>query len=314
MKMLKVFLFALMVTSLCLTSTVPSVLGQSESIEVLSYSYHISSDGVPVVVGEIQNTGLRNIDMVLLRGTLFASNETALGYCTGYVYGDHLLPQQKAPFYLQAASYTSDTSWIQTGIDHANFTVVEAEITESYQYHDFTLRGSMGSVVSGYYAVTGVVQNTGSLNTVNKTWAVATFYNSAGKVVTVGYSNPLSKSPLAPSDFDSFTVLAFDSTPELIAQIANYSILFQTNGPILTVGSPTPTPVPTATANTTVSPSLSPTTQSPSASTNPNVSPSTTQPYDTITIPANLFYAIIVAIIVIFVIAVALLRRRGTTK
>jgi hypothetical protein len=303
-----------MATVLCLTITaVPSVFGQISAINIVSYNYHVTSDGNPVVVGEIQNTGTNIIDTVYLAGTLYASNGTAVGICSGYAYGDHILPQQKAPFYLAAQTTTADMSWIQSGVDHINFVVAQANATDSYQYHDLVIRGNMASVTDNYYTVVGVVQNIGNLTTENDTWVVATFYNANGKVVTVGFSNPLATSPLTPLAFDSFTVLAFDSTISSIKeQITNYSLTVQTNGPIISNNAtPTPTPSPsltaTATSSATPTQSASPTE---TASQNPTETP---PPSDSITIPASLFYGVIIAVVLISVVVTAVVLRRRKT-
>jgi len=239
--------------ALCL-ALIPNVLGQPENVKVLSYSWHINPySGDIVVVGEVQNTGPNVIDYIIVTGTFYTPDDTAqMSYYTRAL-GDQILPQQKAPFYIDfppQTSITGDYSWASQGIKNVTLVVNIANPTDSRQYQDLVVSSHTSSVDStGLYVVTGVVQNTGTQAT-NRTWVVATFYNSTGTAVAVGYSNYLTPSSIAPGGTASFTVYSLDPNAGS-ADITSYALLIQTS---ITAPSATPTPSPSPSQPPTSSP------------------------------------------------------------
>jgi hypothetical protein len=255
------FLACLALVSLGLT-LVPKVASQPENIKILSYSWYTDSYGDFIVVGEIQNVGPETIASVGLSGTVYNQDGTAQAYGYGSAYVNYLSPLQKAPFYIDftpQTSITGDLSWVSLGIDHVDFNVVEGETTDKYQYPSLSVTDSSGKVDSeGVYWVSGHVQNSGT-QAATYVRVIGTFYNSAGTVVAIGYTDSITgytedqahlPIPLDPSSTASFTVGAFDQNQSTVAsdqKIANYALLVQAEEPILSGTPPSPTPTPEAT-------------------------------------------------------------------
>lgn len=289
-----VVLVAAITIALC-TALVPNVLSQPENIEVLSYSWYISpydSDELVVII-EVQNTGPNVIDYVMVTGTFYASDGTPLMSNTAKSFANQILPQQKTPFYLSLslADYHNET------IKNFTVSVIYADPTDSRQYQDLEITSHASSTdYSGYYIVTGVVENTGTQST-NKTWVVATFYNSTGSAVAVGYSDYLTPSSIAPGGTASFTIYPLDYGA-VVDNISSYSLLVQT---LITAPSPTPTP--------SISPSPSP---SPTAT---PASPSPTPTENGTVIGDTYVYAAVAVVVIIIAIGVfALVRRKRGGK
>jgi len=246
-------LVAALTIALCIT-LMPKVFSQPENVQILSYSQYISpydSDYL-IVVGEAQNTGPNVIDYVIVTGTFYATDGTPVMYNYAQALITQILPQQKTPFYIsfsEANSLIGDIDWGSIEIKNLTISISYAEPTDSRQYQNLEITSHTSSTdEDGYYRVTGVVKNTGTQST-NKTWVVATFYNSTGGVVAIGYSAYLTPSSIAPRGTAPFTIYPADY--EAVAnKISSYSLLVQTQN---TAPSATPTPSPTA------SPSLSPT-------------------------------------------------------
>jgi hypothetical protein len=292
-------LVAAIAIALCIT-LVPKVFSQIENVQVLSYSQYSSpySSDYIIVVGEAQNTGPNMIDYIIVTGTFYAADGTPLiaNYDRSLI--TQILPQQKTPFYLSFSPQQSLTGDYYGDLQHIeNFTISigYAQPTDSRQYQDLEISSHASSYDSdGYYMVTGVVKNTGTQST-NKTWVVATFYNSTGSVVALGYSDYLTPSSITPGGTASFTIYPLDYTA-VIGKISSYSLLIQT---LITTPSTTPTPSPSA------SPSPSPT--SPSGTS----SPTPTEPGNGTAIPDTYVYAAVAVVIIVIAIGVfALLRRK----
>jgi hypothetical protein len=296
-------LLAASVIAFCLIP-IPNVSCQPENVKVLSYSWYLDTyNGALVVVGEVQNTGSNIIDNVTMVGFIFTPDGTAQAAQSTQVFGAQILPQEKAPFYIQfspQSSYTGDFSWLSEGIYNVTFVIYSANPTTSSQYQGLTVSSKTSSVdSSGFYEVTGTVLNTGA-QTTNQTWVVGTFYNDTGSVVAIGYSNYLTPTAIAPGGTASFTVYAFDSDLNgLASQINSYALLIQTS-----TTAPAPAPTPSS------SPSSSPTPTSSSSS------PTPTQP-GTGTSPSNTYLYILAAVVIVIVIvavALVLRKRRGSTE
>jgi hypothetical protein len=122
-----------------------------------------------------------------------------------------------------------------------------------------SVSGDSGSADSeGVYWVSGYIQNSGTQAATN-ILVVGTFYNSAGTVVAIGYTDPLTPNPLEPSSSATFKVGAFDRNQTEVAsdqKIARYSLLVQAQAPVLSGTPPSPTPTPEATPTPTSSPDI----------------------------------------------------------
>jgi hypothetical protein len=253
-KMLAGFLVLFAVCSLSLT-LIPSTHSQTSNIKVLNYSHYVDSLGYLVVVGEIQNIGTNTITSVVLTGAV-TSSDGSVTNSYAQVWVSNLIPQQKAPFYMEFNSQ-SGVNW-QTDITDIAIAVYQADATANYLYPDLTITSQVGSVSpDGVFWVNGQIQNTGSQTAKNVT-IVGTFYNSTGQVVAVGYSDKTTMNPfsLEPQQSGTFKLGAFDLNQTIVPaemKISTYSLLIQPLGPILTGAAPvipvtaTPPPITVAT-------------------------------------------------------------------
>jgi hypothetical protein len=256
------FFIVLTLLSLGLT-LVPSAHSQPENIKILSYSYYIDSSGFLDVVGEVQNIGSNTVTSVILTGTVYATDGTDQADSTTQAWVTYLLPQQEAPFYMSfySPNNSPDGTWLSVGISNIALTVVQANVTSSYQYPDLKITSSSASIGSGtddqgIYWVTGNVQNTGGQTAQNIT-VVGTFYNATGTTVAVGYTDTLTPTLLAPSGTATFEVGAFDLNQTVVPsdeKITSYSLLIQALGPILQGTAPLITPYPSSGSSPTSSP------------------------------------------------------------
>ena len=223
------------ILSLSFTFT-PNVFGNSENVEVLSYSWYISSYGTFIVVGEVQNVGPTNLNYIYLQGLVYSTDEEVQAYSYSAAFSAKILPQQKVPFimYFTAEnSRTGDLSWISSGVDHVAFTVTIADETDEYQYPDLDIINDSYYIDSnGLFTITGSVRNTGNQDA-GRLWVVATFYNSTGSVIAAGFSKFLTPDSLSVGQTTSFTLTTTDSIPELASEITDYALLIQTEGPII---------------------------------------------------------------------------------
>ena len=267
-----VYLFVLLTVMSLSLALVQQVSSQPENIKVVSYSWYIDSYGFFVVVGEVQNVGPNTIESVVLGAKVFtADGEAQALSAPTYVYVNCLIPQQKAAFYMDFPSpnsATDDQSWLSIGVDHVDFTVLAANVTSNYRYPYVTVKSSSGAVdAEGIYWVSGTVQNSGS-QTATNIRVIGTFYNASGTVVAVGYTDYLTPSSLSPSSVASFKVGAFDQNETevpSIQKISSYSLLIQTEKPLLS-GAPPSLPPSNSTSTTppsdsTSSPTIAPETQ-----------------------------------------------------
>ncbi len=309
-------LVAVSILSLCFV-LVPNVsgqsttgLGQAGDVKVVSYSWYANpTSGDVIVVGEVQNNGTNVLDYVGVAGTIFTSDGQPQAYSGALAYVNQMLPQQKAPFYidyLPETSLSGNLSWPSLGIDHVAFTV-NSNATTSTQYSGLQIRGNNSQVDStGAYTVQGVVWNSGDQEA-NSARVVATFYNASGAVVAAGFTDPLTPDPLTPNGIASFTVTAFDSAPALATQITGYALLIQVVGPLSGGQS---SPGPSGTPSTSESPGPS---GSSGSSTSPSEQPTQSPQNGTAVSMGVIELIAIVAVIVVVVVVVAalMLRKRG---
>jgi hypothetical protein len=267
-----VYLFVLLMLMSLSLVFVRQVSSQPENIKALSYSWYVDSLGLFDVVGEVQNVGPNTIESVVLGGTVYTTDGEAQTHSSPtFAYVNCLLPQQKAAFFMDFPSQnsvTGDLSWLSIGVDRVDFTVIQANVTNSYQYPYLTVKGSSGAADGeGVYWVSGSVENSGS-QTATNIRVIGTFYNASGTVVGVGYTDYLTPNSLNPSGVASFKVGAFDQNETVvpsIRKISSYSLLIQAEQPLL---SGTPPSLPpsnssstTPPSNSTPSPTIAPETQ-----------------------------------------------------
>lgn len=246
-------LILITVSSLTLI-TVPQTASQTENVKVMNYNYYLDAMGYLDVVGEVQNTGSTIISNVTLGGTITISGGEQTQSVT-MVWVKNLLPQQKAPFYMEfPPNGISLGSWINVEILTVDLTVYQAEPTTGHLYPDIAVTSSQGTVSQdGSFWVNGNLQNTGS-QSAKDVRVVATFYNSQGGIAGVGYTDTLTPNPLTPSQTTTFKVGAFDQNQTGLPanhKITTYSLLVQVTAPIIQgdapQNSPTVTPGPITT-------------------------------------------------------------------
>ena len=202
--MKKSALFVLVTIStiaLCL-ALIPNASSQIENVSILGYSYYMVSSDYLILVGEAQNTGPNVIDYIIVTGTFYAPDGTLFMSNYAKAFSAQILPQQKAPFVIgfSPSNIVSGTNWTSPDVTNFTLTVSYANPTDTRQYQDLTvISNSESSDAYGYY-ITGTIKNTGSQAS-NKTWVVATFYNSTGGVVGAGYSVILTPASIAPGGY-----------------------------------------------------------------------------------------------------------------
>ncbi len=196
------------------------------NIKVLSYSWYVNTAGDLIVVGEVQNTGTSILSSVSLTAAVYGSGTTELVSATGMPYVNDSLPQQKAPFYIDCGNPGAGAGLTASSVSNVEFTITNAPTTQSQQYQGLQIDHTFNETLGGSYIVTGVVFNNGN-QTAKGINVVGTFYNSAGKVVAVGFVK--SSVALIPGNQTVFSVSEFDPTTSLASQISNYSLLIQTS-------------------------------------------------------------------------------------
>jgi len=303
MKKSAIFVLITVITISFGLTLIPNVLSQPENVDILSYSWymHPSGNEALIVIGEVQNTGPNVLDHIIVKGTFHTPDGAPyiVSYGTWQLTAN-TLPQQKAPFYITFTPNDIVGSDEWTTKDATNFTAVVsyANLTDARQYQDLKVTSHVASDdAEGYYRVTGVVQNTGSEAT-NRTWVVATFFNSTDSAVAIGFSNYLTPTSMAPGSTAAFTIYPYAYSSGVVAGISSYSLIIQTE---ISEEEPsaTPTPLP--------SPTASPTPTAPSSPT-----PTPTEAGNGIAIADLYVYAAVaVVIIVVGVVALVLRKRAG---
>jgi hypothetical protein len=306
-KIIAILVIALSITGLC-ALTVPSVGAETTDITILNYSWYTAPNtsyyaGDLIVVGEIQNTGSSVIDFVALQGIAYTTDgEIQAGaYTSAYV--ENLLPQQKAPFYIDFSAQSTlsgNLTWLPL-LDHIELRVIRANETDVRQYADLAVVANTSYVDnSGIYTVVGYLQNLGTQQT-GKVWVVGTFYNASGATIATGYTNYLANYT-APNESLQFAVTPLDVTSAMSAQITGYSLLIQSKEPEAT----TATPTPSASSSPTTS------TSSPSTSAQPTESPEPQQATSSSTLVTAI--AATAVVIVVILVVVLLIKKKPVSK
>ncbi len=306
-KIIAILVVALSITSLC-ALVIPCVSAETSDITILNYMWYTAPStsyyaGDLIVVGEIQNTGPNVIDFVALQGIAYTTDGVAQAGAYTSAYAENLLPQQKAPFYIDFSVQTTlsgNLTWLPL-LDRVDLRVIRANETSVRQYDGLAVVANTSYVdTSGIYTVVGYIQNAGS-QPVGEVWVVATYYNASGATIGTGYTNYLTHY-MEPNGSLQFSTTPIDVTSEMSSQIASYSLLIQSQEPT-TTASPTP--------SSSQSPSASPT-LSPSTSQQPTQSPEPQQA----TSSSTLVTAIVAtaAVIVVIVVVLFLLKKKPKPK
>jgi hypothetical protein len=237
----------------------PSVRANTSEANILSYSWYVAPSstviaaevGDLIVVGEVQNVGSNVIGNVTIEGTALSSTGQTLANTSSPAFVYHMLPGQKAPFYLdftaQSSSTSQDLSWVSS-VSTVTVSVSSVEYAAERQYSGLTIPNSGGNTSyidsNGTFTVYGTFVNTGSQAAVDP-WVVATFYNAAGTVIGLNYTEYLTNS-LAPGDPVRFFATPTDNTALLSSEIASYTLqidsLTMTNSTSSSTSSPTASP------------------------------------------------------------------------
>lgn len=203
-------------------------------VTVLSHSSYVSSNGHFIVVGEVQNTGNHVLGNVSLDLVVSVSNGSQLVSSATMAYVNNFIPQQKAPFYLDFGKIDFNTI---SEVNAFDFNVSDHPPTNYIQYPDLSQIVTFHGIANNAYVVSGSITNNG-IQTANDIKVIGTYYDNAGIVVAVGFVNL--NGPLIPNDSVNFTVSEFDSAPNLVTKISNYSLLVQTSTQQFNLPSPTP--------------------------------------------------------------------------
>lgn len=313
MKKILVGLLILLAACSLSATLVPGAHSQTENIKIVSQSFYIDSSGFLNVVGEVQNVGSNTVDMVYLTGVATSTGGTPQNSYTR-VWVSDLVPQQKAPFDMVFYPLPNTNGWYLSDVAGISLTVAVANATTNYQYSDLAITSSSGAVgssgdYSGAYVVNGVLKNTGSQAATNLT-VVGTFFNSTGAVVAVGYTNYLTPTVLEPSATTSFQIAAFDinqTNAPASMKITKYTLLVQTEEPILQGTAPVATPYSgsgSGSGNQNPTPTSTSSTGSPSGATSPGQTSQSN--------PTNytLIYAAVAVVAIVAVAAALLLLRK----
>ena len=247
--------------------TLSNTNAQPSSIKVLdNYNWYYDQVGLIVVIAEVQNTGPNTISQVIVSATITLSDGSTSG-AFGMVWGYNLIPQQKAPLYLEF--YTSDSlGWGDRSVSKVDFKIETATATSNYFYPDLTITNDKGIVAQdGTFWVEGNIQNTGNQNATD-IFILVTCFTKDGQLAGVGKTNSLTPKTLTPSQTTSFKIGALDLNQTVVPEdlkIASYSLLIQPLGTVLQgapptiVETPTPGPIATATKNPDLNQNIDPT-------------------------------------------------------
>lgn len=206
----------------------------ASDVSVLNESWYVASSpgllaseaGDLVVLGEVQNIGTGIIQNVTLSATALSANGTVLGTAStqdgmGTVFTYQTQPQAKAPFIID---FESSASW-SSQVANVSVTVLSAIYASSVPYEGLNMAGTPTAFNNnGTYTLVGTIINNGS-QTMGYVWVVTTFYNSAGQVVGLNFTDYLA-SPAAPIEHNGavfYEATPADNTATLSSEISTFS-------------------------------------------------------------------------------------------
>jgi hypothetical protein len=265
-QLMVIFALALMLTipAMALSNFVKADVSEAKVISTSWYfspatSFLAQASGDLITVGEIQNVGSNYLARVYVQGYAYAANDTLLASTGNQVYGYNIAPQQKAPFFLDFSDdtgVTEDLGWIDV-VASVNVTITYVNDSTDSIYSGLSITSS--PVTGGsIYTVSGHLANTGDKAVTGDFWVTTTFYNSAGTVVSLNFTNYLTHS-LTQGQSVPFTATPAQNYATL--QIASYNSTVGYLPQSITTPAPTvqPTTYPTSTTHPTQKPSGEPT-------------------------------------------------------
>jgi hypothetical protein len=230
--------------------------GSTSEAQVISYrSYAAPSNtvlataaGDLIVVGEVQNVGSNVISNITVQGVGLSSTGLTLATVATQAFVYDMLPGQKAPFYLDLnADSTAQGQNLASSVSSFNISVTSVTDTFERQYTglkipDTGLSGILDPT-TGIYTAVGTIVNNGS-QTTGKVWAVVSFYDSAGKLLSFNFTNFLADS-LRPNDATRFLAVPVDDTADLSNQIVTSTATIDSITSQSSSGQPTSSPTAT---------------------------------------------------------------------
>ncbi len=235
--------------------------GSTSEAQIISYrSYAAPSNtvlasaaGDLIVVGEVQNVGSNVISNITVEGVGLSSAGQTLTTVVTQAFVYDMLPGQKAPFYLDLnAGSTTQGQNLVSSVSTFNISVTSVTDTFERQYTglkipDTGLSGILDPT-TGIYTAVGTIVNNGS-QTTGQVWAVVSFYDSAGKLLSFNFTNYLSDS-LRPGDATRFLATPVDDTSDLSNQIVTSTATIDSlTSSQSTSGQPTSSPTATPTSS-----------------------------------------------------------------
>jgi hypothetical protein len=174
----------------------------------------VDSIGYTHVVGEVQNIGTQNLDFIQLTATFYASNSSVVDTGLAYTLMSILTPGQKSPFDVTTARQN-------VIVDHFSLSVSDASVTTDQPNTKMKVQGATSHADQiGYYHVVGEVTNIGT-TTANNVKVIVTYYDSAGKVVDVGFTftSPANLQAGETGSFDSSTNHSVNTISSFVVQV-----------------------------------------------------------------------------------------------
>jgi hypothetical protein len=169
-----------------------------------------------IVVGEVQNGTGDPIDLINLRVTFYDSTNTPVFNRTGFVFGEQIIPNEKACFRLRAEGFDGEWSRYElTDLTYDQYpdnvpllTVfnVTGEVVPYQNYEEYELRGT--------------VRNS-TMSEVGLVDLVGTLYNANGEVADCFF---VWEYDLRPGDFASFT-LEYDTRTVYSGIVDSFKLL-----------------------------------------------------------------------------------------
>jgi hypothetical protein len=238
--------------------------GSTSEAQIVSYrSYTAPSNtalaaaaGDFIVVGEVQNVGSNIISNITVQGVGLSSTGQTLSTVATQAFVYDMLPGQKAPFYLDlTVGSTTQGQNLASSVNTLNISVISVTDTFERQYTglkitDPGITGLLDPSTGTYTAVATIINN--GTQTTGKVWAVVSFYDSTGKLLSFNFTNYLSDS-LRPGDATRLVAVPTDDTSDLSTKIVTYSASIDSlSNSQQTSGQPTssPTATPPSTSTT----------------------------------------------------------------
>jgi cell division septation protein DedD len=293
-----ILLVILTLSALSLTATfTPAKAAEYDNVQVVSYSWYTYppstyTTGDIIVVGEIQNVGTTTLDVVYVQALVYTDDGQAQAEKEVQVFGEDILPQQKAPFYMDvydADAFDGNMSWMYM-VDHIEFSILYAGNTTDQQFAGLQIVTSSSSIdesLGNVFTVTGLIENSGTEPSPNRVWVVTTFYDDTGTVVGVNKpATPYIQTAMSPGETMPFIAQPQDYA-QIERQITSYSVSIQSREQVTITPSPSPSSSATATASPT------------SSSSSPTQSPESQQSSPS----SDWIYIVAVAVVVVIIVA-----------